>query len=61
MCKYGVGVYGWVPPRVPAYRVLSLWGVISNLGDKSNERGKVLSKGVRLSIGEGNCVVFLVG
>lgn len=58
MCKYGVGVYGWVPPRVPTYRALSLCGVISNLGDESNEQGKALSKGVRLLIGEGNCVVF---
>lgn len=31
---------------MPTYRTYGLWTVISSLGDQSNEKGKILCKGV---------------
>lgn len=37
--KYREDVWGWVPNKVPRYRLSVLWAVIASFGDVSNVGG----------------------
>lgn len=58
MSKYGENAWGWVPKKVPWYRLSSLWAVIYSFEDESNVRGEVFVKGLGVTVGEGKGVPF---
>lgn len=39
---------GWVPKKVPRYRMSELWAIISSFWDVSNVKGMVFDKGWNL-------------
>ena len=52
--KYGKDKWGWLPKRVPRYRLFGIWDVIFSFGDVSNNKGKVFDKSLAFKVGEGS-------
>lgn len=58
--KYEENVWGWVPKRVPRYRSLGFWVVISSLGDESKVKGENLCQRFGIFSGGGGEYLVLV-
>lgn len=58
MSKYREDKWGWVPKRVPRYRLSWLWVVISSFGDVSKKMGSFLTRDWDLKLGRGVRVRF---